>query len=91
MGLGNIVDLLLLGKIIFLNKKGIVYKTLTDKGVSVYDCNQTKDISLENLIELKEEHNLLSGVNYAKGLRNKQFVINDWVELLKYLKVENGR
>ncbi len=91
MGLGNIVDLLLLGKIVFLNKKGIVYKTLTDKGVRVYDCNQTKDISLKNLIELKEGHNSLSGVNYAKGLRNKQFVINDWVELLKYLKVENGR
>lgn len=88
MGLGNIVDLLLLGKVVFLNKKGIVYQTLTENNVKTYDCCRAKKCCLADLQQLKKEHDPTFGTCYARGLRSKQFVIADWVKLLNDFKSE---
>lgn len=88
MGLGNIVDLLLLGKTVFLNKRGIVYKTLTKKGVKPYACQLAKKCSLSDLQRLNKENDTTPGIRYARGLRSKQFVVADWVKLLNDFKDE---
>ena len=88
MGLGNIVDLLLLGKMVFLNKRGIVYKTLKSKKIKVYDCQHIQKYSFLGLRQLKKEHDASEGISYARGLRSKHFVVGDWVKLLEDLKRE---
>ena len=82
MALGNIVDLLLLGKTVFLNEKGIVYKTLAKQGVDAYACADAKKYTFADLQKICREHDPSKGVAYAKGLRNKQFVVSDWEKLL---------
>ncbi len=82
MALGNIVDLLLLGKPVFLNDKGIVYKTLAAQGVKAYSCKDAKNCTFADLQNWKNGYDKAFGVEYAKRLRNKAFVIGAWEKLL---------
>ncbi len=82
MGLGNIVDLLLLGRVVFLNQKGIVYKTLQDKKVNINSIKQLNNIDFNKLLEIKNHHQTQSGIEYAQRLRSKQFVISAWKNMM---------
>lgn len=80
MALGNINTLMLLGKTVFLNEKGIVYKTFKNQNLDVYTVKRLKNMKFDDLLTLCKEYSS-KNVKYAESIASKSFIIKKWDEL----------
>ena len=80
MALGNINTLMLLGKTIFLNEKGIVFKTFKKHNLDVYSAKKLKKMKFDELHVLCKECSS-KNAKYAESIASKSFIIKKWDEL----------
>lgn len=84
-GLGNILQLLYMGKKIYMSKKNPLFEFLTSKGFHIHDVEELKTITLEELLEPETED---IPKQWIKDYRSIESVAKSWDVLFRYVKGE---
>ena len=86
MAMGNISDLLLLGKLVVLNKKGIAYQTLQNNGIKIHDTSIIDNISYKGMESIISKNKPLIAKKYFYNLRTKEAIDKKWSYIYEIFK-----
>jgi len=82
--LANIYILLYMGKKIFLNSEGIIYKALVDENVKVFSVDSIDAMDYDNFTNLEFE--FTKGTSFAKSMINEKKIRDNWKDLFEELE-----
>lgn len=72
---GNIILLLYLGKKIYLNKYGVMYKGLKLQNLNVFETNEIGKVKIDEFIN---KFDIDTNIQVGKNLLSREFIFNQW-------------
>ncbi|MFJ5717809.1 TDP-N-acetylfucosamine:lipid II N-acetylfucosaminyltransferase [Neobacillus sp. NPDC093127] len=82
--LGNIYLLLFMGKKLFLNNDGIIYKAMRNENVEVFKIDDISNLNFNDFIN--NDFDVTTGQRISKLVLDEKSISNSWYELFTSLK-----
>ena len=82
--LANIYLLLYLGKKVFLNSEGVIYKALVDEKVQVFDVDNIGTMDYDDFTN--SDFDRSKGISFAKDMIDEKIIRDNWRKLFEDLR-----
>lgn len=86
-GLGNILQLLYMGKKIYMTRKNPLFEQLSKNGFSIHDIDELNVISLEEFVKPDKDTNASQIIKACRSIEN---VSRAWENVFEYIKGNKG-